>query len=239
MKRIIYRDKIKKGDRFGYLVVIKYSKEKAKWLCKCKCGNFTYAHSALLAKGIQKSCNCGLGQLKLRKGDKFGKLTLINWDRSRKKWHCRCECGNDAYASTQALKTTQKGCGCQQKGPKLWIRLPDNLALRNAVYSQYRNSAKNRKIVFKLNKKTFFNLINKNCYYCGNTPQSTIKYFRYYDDKFRYNGIDRINSEKGYTNDNCVTCCSTCNYAKSEMKQHEFFEWIKNIFLHHKEEILK
>lgn len=44
-----------------------------------------------------------------------------------------------------------------------------------------------------------------------------------------YNGIDRIDNQKGYSLDNVVACCRICNNAKSDMTVHEFHSWIMRI----------
>lgn len=46
------------------------------------------------------------------------------------------------------------------------------------------------------------------------------------EEPYRHNGIDRINPNKGYSSDNCVSCCSKCNYAKHEMTIDEYKEWL-------------
>ena len=43
----------------------------------------------------------------------------------------------------------------------------------------------------------------------------------------RINGIDRINSDKGYTIDNCVPCCAQCNHMKLDYTTEEFLTKIK------------
>ena len=45
-----------------------------------------------------------------------------------------------------------------------------------------------------------------------------------------YNGIDRIDSDKGYKIGNVVSCCKQCNYAKGKQSQPNFIEWIKSCF---------
>lgn len=42
---------------------------------------------------------------------------------------------------------------------------------------------------------------------------------------FLYNGIDRVDSKKGYVAGNVVTCCRNCNQAKSDKSIDEFEEW--------------
>ena len=47
-----------------------------------------------------------------------------------------------------------------------------------------------------------------------------------------YNGIDRIDNNKGYTIDNIVPCCAKCNYAKGKLTLQEFKELIEGIYNH-------
>ena len=46
----------------------------------------------------------------------------------------------------------------------------------------------------------------------------------------RVNGIDRIDSNIGYTKENSVSCCKFCNTAKSTMSRDEFLKWIKKVY---------
>jgi len=47
------------------------------------------------------------------------------------------------------------------------------------------------------------------------------------------NGLDRVDSSKGYIKDNVVTCCENCNRAKLDLTQQEFFAMIKSIYENH------
>ena len=51
-------------------------------------------------------------------------------------------------------------------------------------------------------------------------------------EPWAHNGIDRVDSSKGYTIDNVVPCCSACNYAKHEMSVSEFKEYITRVYNH-------
>lgn len=50
------------GQRFGRLVVVERSANsksgKARWLCKCDCGNDTVVFSTSLVRGLTHSCGC-------------------------------------------------------------------------------------------------------------------------------------------------------------------------------------
>lgn len=69
--------------------------------------------------------------------------------------------------------------------------------------SSYKHSAKERGIDFNLTLSEFNKIKSNECYICG--KMNTEKH---------YNGIDRIDSTKKYTDDNCNACCGTCNFMK-------------------------
>lgn len=49
------------------------------------------------------------------------------------------------------------------------------------------------------------------------------------------NGIDRIDSSKGYSDDNCVSCCSMCNLMKNNYSVYDFLNHINKISSYQKE----
>ena len=82
---------------------------------------------------------------------------------------------------------------------------------------QYINSAKSRNIEFNLTEEEVFNILDENCFYCGQEKS---------------NGIDRIDSNLGYYKENCVPCCSICNYMKQSFSQLDFISQCKKISSH-------
>jgi hypothetical protein len=100
----------------------------------------------------------------------------------------------------------------------------------NTLYTNYRRRAKMKNISFELSKEIFKSITSQNCFYCGSKPHQKIQ--MYFNSGFYlYNGIDRIDSSKGYTLNNIVPCCGTFNYAKKEMSQTEFKNWIKAVYI--------
>ncbi len=69
------------------------------------------------------------------------------------------------------------------------------------------------------------------CYYCEQEPSNTQKHWRSHSETpfFFYTGIDRIDSNTGYTTNNVVSCCFTCNSAKGAMPLAEFRDWINRL----------
>lgn len=119
------------GQRFGRLVVIEKLPTKNNrywWRCKCDCGNFKDVPTRYLTAGRTKSCGClnKTNSKNVRKditGEKFGRLTVIEYAGSNKKrktsmWLCRCECGNEKVIAYQDLKRETKSCGCLLKENK-------------------------------------------------------------------------------------------------------------------------
>jgi hypothetical protein len=82
-------------------------------------------------------------------------------------------------------------------------------------YTVYKNSAKASGRVFTLSKELFYNLLESDCYYCGDSPSG----------KAECNGIDRVDNSRGYEEDNVVPCCSICNTAKSTLPLDEWIRW--------------
>lgn len=74
----------------------------------------------------------------------------------------------------------------------------------------------------------FFQLSQKNCIYCGIEPRNIFDYYDKKETEFLYNGLDRINQKEPHSVDNCVPCCSTCNYLKGTQDYLDFILWIKD-----------
>lgn len=118
-----------------------------------------------------------------------------------------------------------------------YARKPKGYSGFKKILSMYKNGAKKRNLEFKLSEEQFKALIEDNCYYCGMIPNqiSIIRNKTYSKEgqersKYKHNGVDRINSEKGYTLANSVSCCKTCNFAKLTMGHWEFVAWIVRVF---------
>ncbi len=90
---------------------------------------------------------------------------------------------------------------------------------KNSNYSLYKSSAKKRDIIFNLSKDEYFEIIQNNCYICGSKPSDTF-----------ICGIDRVDSDKEYSTDNCRACCKDCNYMKNNYKLDYFLNKLKEIY---------
>ena len=181
-------------------------------------------------------------------GQKFGKLTVIKMseergNRNQIKWICKCECGNIHIVTGESLRAGKsKSCGCL-KHEDSYNKIQDR---EFALWKQLYNSTIKRRNKQKgfgetnIDIQDFINLSKKNCFYCNQEPKNILKDVNktrrnelVSETIIKFNGIDRIDSKKGYIQGNVVTCCEKCNRAKNTMTQKEFKEWIQKIYEHY------
>lgn len=146
-------------------------------------------------------------------------------------WKCKCDCGNVRKIRGRQLTTGKSSqcMSCANKLPKNIKHLPKGEAAFNSLYSNYKNSAKQRDLIFNLTKDDFRKLTKQNCYYCNKKPSQICQ--RNFYGFYLYNGIDRLNPNKGYIKENCVSCCTLCNFLKRKMSFEDFYLHIKTIFI--------
>ena len=170
----------------------------------------------------------------IKSGDKYGRLTVVSYtDRPEKKgeYKCVCECGEITYSRTWSLKSGKsKSCGClMRENLSKRTKLPDNLGPIKEIYRNYKSAAERRNYKFEISIDEFKKLIESKCYYCGE-KESMNPYGFHKNWDFRYNGIDRINNDYGYTINNVVPCCKICNNSKSTLTTDQFKQWIIKIY---------
>ncbi len=182
-------------------------------------------------------------------GRRFNRLTVVNLKinekaekRYKREWICLCDCGNyKTVRRPDALKCGYtKSCGCLSKETILKavkkITLPEGLAAFNALYSEYKKTAKNKKFEFDITKKQFKILTKASCFYCGIRPDNIFKPAEV-NGGYNYNGIDRVDNNIGYVSSNCVPCCKECNYMKWSLSIEDFLNHTKMIHIFQKDKI--
>jgi hypothetical protein len=174
-------------------------------------------------------------------GRRIGKLTVLRRSPRREKrgggtfWICMCDCGKETHVRAYWLNSRRtKSCGCYRRTFKI---LPGDEASFNQLYQQYRDNARHKGLEMSLLKNEFRRLTERPCAYCGALPRPT-KILRaqslggHVPEPYLGNGIDRVDNSEGYVLDNCVPCCSTCNYMKRGLGFGEFITQARKIALH-------
>lgn len=169
-------------------------------------------------------------------GRRFGKLVVeeLALDKMQKKegqrqriwyWKCRCDCGNITY-KTQHDLVFQECCQCRVCGRKLAAektKLPGDASKWHRMIRYYKKNASVTGREFSLTDEEFKRLAQSDCAYCGAKPAMT-------GYNIICNGVDRIDSSRGYVTGNVVPCCTRCNIMKKNMSVDEFLGHIEKIY---------
>ncbi len=149
-----------------------------------------------------------------------------------RRFECLCACGKLFETWGSALRNhAVKSCGCLNLERISTPRLKDGEAAVRMVLRSYEANAKNRGILFALTREQMLSLMQARCFYCD-VPPSLEARSKGGDGSFIYNGIDRVDNAQGYTFENVVTCCKTCNIAKQAMTVPEFLAWAARVTAH-------
>lgn len=152
---------------------------------------------------------------------------------------CLCHyCNNEKEMSAVNIKK-RNSCGCQQRKSSEWKnigpknmpwQLPSGEAARRNLEYQYKRGAKKRNLEYNLSEEQFTELVTGKCFYCGDKFTNSVKGQGKTSGDFHYTGIDRIDSSKGYTKENSVSCCWMCNNMKNTTHIDDFLSHIKKIY---------
>ena len=174
-------------------------------------------------------------------GKRFGKLVVKKQltergNRGQIKWECVCDCGNKHITTGECIRSGKsKSCGCNRLTPPNKEK-DRELAIWKQLYkSTIEKRSKKQGYKSDISFYEFRKISKQKCFYCGlensnfatdrNSHRNKIS-----DCVIKYNGIDRIDSTKGYLINNVVACCKYCNTAKNTMTQKEFKQFIKRVY---------
>lgn len=87
-------------------------------------------------------------------------------------------------------------------------------------YTTYKTNTIKRGLEFTITEKEYNDFKLGTCYLCGTVGSKECQ-----------NGIDRVDSSKGYEITNCRSCCSWCNRFKNTTSYIEFVEHCKCVAL--------
>lgn len=145
--------------------------------------------------------------------DKIFKRSVYKNGKLSGKWESNCsDCGKIIYIYCMT-KHTGKCNKCAIRGKPY-----------QAVYTKLIWTAKTKNIPNSITYEQFFELCKvENCHYCGEKVQR-LKYgitdSKTCKELSNMYSLDRINSNKGYSVDNVVTCCKICNLTKRNCLTH-------------------
>ena len=180
------------------------------WRCQCHCGNIFTVRQWDLRHGKVVSCGCLRSSLISKKrsydliGRTFNRLTVIERVGSNKwrkaLWKCRCSCGKETVAPTDALVWNQiQSCGCL---------LTESITTHGLTHTkEYNRSKSNRRrerrelYDSRWTPEMEFQLrsLFKSCVVCGSTK------------KLSTGHLYSLSSGHGLVPGNAIVLCTSCN----------------------------
>lgn len=177
-----------------------------------------------------------MGELIDLTGKSFGRFVVLHkapnrFPRTSARWICKCVCGATKDVWGQHLRNGKtQSCGCLRKENAGKMRKPMPGTAFNNVIGQYKKDARIKEVEFRLSKEEMLKIVGLPCVYCGAEPSNMSTTST--GATFKYNGVDRIDSNKGYVLENCSPCCRLCNWMKKDLSVSDFITHIKRIINH-------
>ena len=157
----------------------------------------------------------------------------------RRRIKVRCKCGKEWEPQLVNILNGNTSC-CGRTPCKSYSYISDKErdveVGWKALQYVYKRHAEKRGLAFKLTYEEFKNILQQDCTYCGVKPNQVYQLFKRGTKEIRagvpvtYNGIDRVDSSLGYTLDNTVPCCRSCNWAKMDHSLDHFKKRIIAIY---------
>ena len=215
------------GQKFGTLTVVEYEGVKNKnsyWLCQCECGQKISLCRCSLKERVGWGCgwDCKLNSCSL-KGKKFGKLKIISLNEMKNGtsyWDCVCECGKDLVLKRGHITDGRiRSCGCLRRGKssRNWNGCGD---LSGSFFGKIKSHAKRRKILFDVEIEYLWDLFLQQGGKCALTNEPLKFPTSNLDEKTA--SLDRINSSKGYIENNVQWVHKDINLMKQQFSQDYF-----------------
>jgi hypothetical protein len=175
-------------------------------------------------------------------GKNFGKLKVIKpvpkptETKSKERsifWFCECDCGNSCTVrSAELLTGDTKSCGCNRytKGESNFNYKGVGL-LAMSKFTHIKYSATKRNLEFSVSIEYLWQLFQKQdgkCYYTGEELTLSTRNTK----GGMTASLDRLDSSKGYLEDNVVWCHKDVNVMKMDKSEQEFYELCQKIVNH-------
>jgi 5-methylcytosine-specific restriction endonuclease McrA len=105
------------------------------------------------------------------------------------------------------------------------MRQSPSVSRAKHLYLDYVGNARRRGIPWGLTRPQFLEIAQGDCFYCGRPPVVlSPRRSSQAGTTFAANGVDRLDSSKGYSPCNCVPCCRHCNWAKHDHTPEAFIQ---------------
>ena len=167
-------------------------------------------------------------------GKRFGKYLVIAKALPRGKsrvtrWVCRCDCGTEKEQDGYVLrKGKSTRCASCSESRYKWEGTGD---ISKTYWAGVEARAKKKKQEFNISIDFAWELFIKQNRQCNLTQEPLIFAKQYITNfcKLQTASLDRIDSNKGYTEDNVQWVHKTINLMKRDLTQEQFINWCKKV----------
>lgn len=196
------------GMVYGRLTVVRrasqdQSRHGARWECLCSCGKTKVTFGHNLVRGGVKSCGC-IHKEQLVERNRAAHLVAEPWLVDMR-----------LYIRKLGFRKKRAGLGSNQ-----------HQSLPSA------NEHPATAFAWNLSLEAYKKLVTSACFYCGSLPNQRPKGVLMRELDLRRNGIDRKDNARGYDEDNCVSCCASCNREKRAQSFEVFIENTRRRYEH-------
>lgn len=187
-------------------------------LKKCSCSRGPQPLDQFLTKNGKETASCLKCREKQRKHDKKPE---------RREKHNELQKEKGYYKEWRAKQLEERPEEFREHNNKIakeWKNNNPNYVANwsrthaNARLNTLKHSAVKRGIEWNLTDDEAKLMLVSPCIYC-----------KHIDLEVRVNGIDRLDSGKSYSTENCRPCCKNCNYMKGTFDPRTFITWAKKI----------
>lgn len=231
------------GEKYGKLTVLEYvgcikKSSRAYYKCKCDCGNFHTTRADCLLNGKNPQCtDCFRG---IFIGKKQGKITVIERldkvDKSgRPYWKYRCECGVEKVVLSATIFKTKNCFACRE-----W-KIPTSFnnkgfrgygEISRTYWNSIYNGAIARNIEFNVSIEYAWHLFLEQNRKCALSGEILIFHNRNDNRKIKTASLDRIDSSKGYQEENIQWVHKDINKIKWGLSQENFISLCEKVYKH-------
>ena len=133
------------------------------------------------------------------------------------------KCGNITQTTWESFRSRSKNkskCCSKCKGIYMKQLFKEKTGFDRSFrlrFANIKSGAKKRNIYFDLTEQQMYDMLCSKCTYCGCD---------------NCNGIDRVDSSKGYVIGNVVPCCAMCNMMKNNYSLEVFKSHVNKIYKH-------
>lgn len=145
----------------------------------------------------------------------------------RRLFHVLCiNCGRGFLKPKHLAERDGAGCiDCANKTK----RTATTESVQKNSWSHFLRQCKVRKKENQITYEQWLELSEQPCFYCGEEYSNTKSLGHRRQILWHCNGIDRVDSNGPYSEENCVPCCQWCNSGKKEQTPEEFIDRCKRV----------